>query len=45
MTSRERVMTALNHREPDRIPLDLGSGHACKFTKYFYEKLVDYQPS
>jgi uroporphyrinogen decarboxylase len=26
MTSRERVLTALNHREPDRIPVDL-SGH------------------
>lgn len=24
MTSRERVSAALNHREPDRIPLDLG---------------------
>ena len=24
MTSRERVMTALNHREPDRIPRDFG---------------------
>ncbi len=26
MTSRERVMAALNHREPDRVPVDL-SGH------------------
>jgi len=26
MTSRERVLTALNHREPDRVPVDL-SGH------------------
>jgi hypothetical protein len=25
MTSRERVETALAHREPDRVPLDLGS--------------------
>jgi len=25
MTSRERVETALNHREPDRVPLDLGA--------------------
>ncbi|MBX7257726.1 MAG: methyltransferase [Candidatus Hydrogenedentes bacterium] len=24
MTSRERVIAALNHREPDRLPLDLG---------------------
>ena len=26
MTSRERVLTALDHREPDRVPIDL-SGH------------------
>jgi len=25
MTSRERVALALNHREPDRVPIDLGS--------------------
>ena len=25
MTSRERVKLALNHQEPDRVPLDLGS--------------------
>lgn len=25
MTSRERVQAALNHKEPDRVPLDLGS--------------------
>ncbi len=25
MTSRERVVTALNHQEPDRVPFDLGS--------------------
>ena len=24
MTPRERVLTALKHEEPDRIPLDLG---------------------
>jgi hypothetical protein len=24
MTSRERVITALDHREPDRVPIDLG---------------------
>ena len=25
MTSRERVLTALDHRRPDRIPVDFGS--------------------
>jgi uroporphyrinogen decarboxylase len=24
MSSRERVLTAINHQEPDRVPLDLG---------------------
>jgi hypothetical protein len=24
MTSRERVLAALNHQEPDRVPFDLG---------------------
>jgi len=24
MTSRERVLTALRHEEPDRVPIDLG---------------------
>jgi uroporphyrinogen decarboxylase len=42
MNSRERVLCTLNHKEPDRIPLDLGSGHCCKFTKYFYVNLLDY---
>ncbi|MFC2075554.1 uroporphyrinogen decarboxylase family protein [candidate division KSB1 bacterium] len=28
MTSRERVLTALAHREPDRIPVDFGSATA-----------------
>jgi uroporphyrinogen decarboxylase len=26
MTSRERVIEAINHREPDRVPLDIGGG-------------------
>jgi len=26
MTSRERVRTALEHRQPDRVPVDLGAG-------------------
>jgi hypothetical protein len=25
MTSKERVMAALSHREPDRVPMDFGS--------------------
>ncbi len=38
MNSRERVHTALNHREPDRVPLDLGASpvtgmHVCSVYK------------
>ncbi len=25
MTSRERILTTISHREPDRVPYDLGS--------------------
>ncbi|MGE4353674.1 MAG: uroporphyrinogen decarboxylase family protein [Oscillospiraceae bacterium] len=42
MTSKERVMMALDHKEPDKIPLDLGAGKACKFTRGFYVKLLSY---
>lgn len=28
MTSRERVLTALNHEEPDRVPLFIGTSGA-----------------
>lgn len=42
MTSRERVLMALAHKEPDRIPLDVGVGKACKFSRDFYKKLLDY---
>ena len=40
MNSRDRVMTAINHQEPDRVPLDLGGAACCMFTKKFYEKLL-----
>ena len=39
MTHRERVLTALKHAEPDRIPLDLGSTGATTITVKAYERL------
>jgi len=27
MNSRERILMALNHKEPDRVPFDLASTH------------------
>ena len=41
MTSRERVMTALDHREPDRVPIDLG-GNQTGIHKFAYQKLIEH---
>lgn len=41
MTSRERVLTALNHRQPDRIPIDLG-GNQTGIHKFAYRALLDH---
>jgi len=40
MTSRERVLAALDHREPDRVPIDLG-GNQTGIHKGAYYKLLD----
>jgi uroporphyrinogen decarboxylase len=39
MTPRERVLAALSHREPDRVPIDLGSTWISTTTIPFYEQL------
>ncbi len=39
MTSRERVLTALNHEEPDRIPIDFG-GLLASINVYTYDALL-----
>ncbi len=39
MNSRERVQAALSHREPDRIPVDLGSTCVTSITSGAYEPL------
>lgn len=41
MTSRQRVNTALNHQEPDRVPIDLG-GFQTGIHKKAYQSLLDY---
>lgn len=41
MTSRERVLMALNHQQPDRIPIDLG-GFQTGIHKRAYKELLDY---
>ncbi|MHC4505219.1 MAG: uroporphyrinogen decarboxylase family protein [Planctomycetota bacterium] len=39
MTSRERVLKALNHEEPDRVPIDLG-GNQTGIHRVAYEALL-----
>jgi uroporphyrinogen decarboxylase len=38
-TPRERLLTALDHREPDRVPIDLG-GNQTGIHKFAYQKLI-----
>jgi uroporphyrinogen decarboxylase len=39
MTPRERLLTALDHREPDRVPLDLGGTHVTGISVAAYQNL------
>ena len=39
MTSRDRVLTALNHEEPDRVPLFMGTSGVTTMLGPGYEKL------
>ncbi len=39
MTSRERVLAAVNHQEPDQVPLDVGGGSSTSIVVEGYEKL------
>ncbi len=41
MTHRERVLAALNHEEPDRVPKDLGQGPASAINTLAYDRLVE----
>lgn len=42
MTPRERVLTALSHREPDRVPIDIGGSFATGINIAAYEDLKRY---
>lgn len=39
MTSRERLLKALNHDQPEQIPVDLG-GNQTGIHKFAYEALI-----
>ena len=42
MTHRERILTSLRRREPDRIPLDLGSTLASTMTENAHARMREY---
>ncbi len=42
MTPRERVLTALDHREPDRVPIDCGGTICSTLTRTAHNKVKDY---
>ena len=42
MTSRERVLAALNHQEPDRVPVDLSGHRSSGIAAMAYARLRDY---
>jgi uroporphyrinogen decarboxylase len=39
MTHRQRVLAALNHQEPDRVPVDLGATRSTSIVVQAYERL------
>ena len=41
LTSRERVLRALNHREPDRVPFDLGATVVTGIHRRAFKKLTE----
>ncbi len=40
MSSRQRLLTALNHQQPDRVPIDLG-GNQTGIHKFAYQALLE----
>lgn len=42
MNSRERVVLALNHKEPDRVPIDLGATIVSSIVRASYVELMKY---
>ena len=42
MTHRERVLAALSHREPDRVPIDLASTRDSSIVVEGYQRLKEH---
>jgi len=42
MTSRERILSAISHRQPDRIPVDLGATPSSGISMVAYQNLINH---
>lgn len=42
MNGRERLLASLNHKEPDRVPIDIGATLITGINKTAYKNLIDY---
>jgi uroporphyrinogen decarboxylase len=42
MNSRDRILSAINHRQPDRIPVDLGATPSSGISMVAYNNLIKY---
>ena len=42
LTSRERILKAVNHKEPDRIPIDIGGTQQTSLHRVAQKKLLEY---
>jgi uroporphyrinogen decarboxylase len=42
MNSRERILAAINHRQPDRIPVDMGATPSSGISVVAYANLINY---
>ena len=42
MTPRERILASINHREPDRVPVDLGSTPSSGISAIAYSRLKEH---
>lgn len=42
MTSRERVLAAIQHKEPDKVPVDMGATPSSGISAIAYGRLADY---
>ncbi|MBN2762488.1 MAG: methyltransferase [Bacteroidales bacterium] len=42
MNSRERILSAINHQQPDRVPVDLGATGSSGISVVAYQNLLDY---